>query len=375
MIAWMVRCVRRIAAVRDREHAAPPPDTLADAVQRFGRDTVAFQALAPGMRTFSDGAGAWVAYTDTGAAWVAAGSPLCPPEDMARVARAFVQAARAAGRRALFCAAEDFPHDAFFSRLPLGQQPVWDPRQWNHVLAGRRSLREQIRRARAKGVRVRVLDAAELASTRASMEALAAHWLSGRRGGPLGFLLSVNLFYRPAERLYVVAERGARLVAILAAVPVPGRRGWFFEDILRTDDAPNGTVELLVDTTMQWLAARACGRVTMGLVPLTGPLPHPLRLLRRLGRRVYDVESLRMFRARFAPDAWEPVWLIHPRSTKALVSLWDVASALTSGHPLRFLMRAWTDGRRTSHASPIDSRKTHSPRTNAPVGARSPASP
>ncbi|MDI1475759.1 phosphatidylglycerol lysyltransferase domain-containing protein [Polyangium sp. y55x31] len=339
--------------IRFPEVPAPPPpraaapSTLAEAVFCFGRDTVAFQSLAPGMRAWSDGAGAWVAFADTGRAWLAVGSPLCAPEDTGRVARAFVQAARAAGRRAGFCAVEAFPHDTFFERLPLGRQPIWDPLQWDRVLAGRRSLREQIRRARAKGVRARVASAQELGGELgASIAALAAGWLAGRRGGPLGFLLAVDLFYRPSERLYVVAERGDRLVGLLAAVPVPGRGGWFFEDILRADDAPNGTVELLVDAAMRWLAVAGCRRVTMGLVPFAGPLPHPLRILRRLGHNVYDFEGLRVFRARFAPEAWEPVWFVHPRGTSEIVSLWDVASALTGGRPLRFALRAWTDGKR-----------------------------
>ncbi|MDC3958355.1 DUF2156 domain-containing protein [Polyangium jinanense] len=332
---------------------APPlpcavaPGTLAEAVHRFGRDTVAFQSLAPGMRAWSDGAGAWVAFADTGRAWLAVGSPLCAPEETGRVARAFVLAARAAGRRAGFCAVEEFPRDAFFERVPLGRQPVWDPLQWERVLAGRRSLREQIRRARAKGVRARLASAHELGGELgASIAALATKWLAGRRGGALGFLLAVDLFYRPSERLYVVAERGDRLAGVLVAVPVPGRGGWFFEDILRADDAPNGTVEFLVDAAMRRLAGVACGRVTMGLVPLAGPLPHRLRILRRLGHNVYDFEGLRAFRARFAPEAWEPVWFVHPRGTSEIVSLWDVASALTGGHPLRFALRAWTEGKR-----------------------------
>nr|WP_275939304.1 phosphatidylglycerol lysyltransferase domain-containing protein [Polyangium spumosum] len=352
VIAPTARFARGADGAPANERPAPEARTLAEAVHRFGRDTVAFQALAPGMRAWSDGRGAWVAYTDTGSAWVAAGSPLCAPAEWARVARAFVRAARAAGRRAGFCAVEDFPEDAFFSRFLLGQQPVWDPRRWERVLAGRRSLREQIRRARAKGVRTRVVNEDELAGELGpKVAALGARWLAGRRGGPLGFLLSVDLFYRPSERLYVVAERGARLVAVLAAVPVPGRCGWFFEDILRADDAPNGTVELLVDAAMRWLAGGACGRVTMGLVPLTGALPRTLRLVRRFGRPIYDFDGLHAFRARFGPEAWEPVWFAQPRDAKDIVSLWDVAGALTDGHPLRFALRAWADGWRRRRAA------------------------
>lgn len=346
--------------------------TLAEAVHLHGRDTVAFQALAPGMRAWTDGAGAWVAHVDTGEAWISVGSPLCAPEDVGRVARGFVKSAREAGRRAGFCAVEDFPRDAFFARVPLGQQPIWDPRQWERILAGRRRLREQIRRAYAKGVRARVVPKEEIEGPlRPSIAALSTHWLERRRGGPLGFLLAVELFYRPSERLYIVAERGAEVVALLAAVPVPGRGGWYLEDILRTDVAPNGTVEMLVDVAMRRLADEGSGRVTMGLVPLTGPLPPALRMLRRIGRRFYDFDGLHAFRSRLAPQAWEPVWLTHPRSTRGLVSLWDVASALTGGHPFRFARRAWLG----VHRRPHDARSSGMPAGGVSGGASTESSP
>lgn len=323
--------------------------TLEEAVRRFGRDTVAFQGVAPGTEAWSDGAGGWVTYMDTGSAWLAVGSPLCAPEEMGRVARAFVSAARAKRRRAGFCAAEAFPRDKAFSRFPLGQQPIWDPRRWEHVLAARRSVREQIRRARAKGVRVRVVGGEQIdQELRPEIEALSTRWLKMRRGGPLGFLLAVNLFHRLSERFYVVAERSSRVEALLAAVPIPGRGGFFFEDILRSSDAPNGTVELLVDAAMRALASEGCGRVTMGLVPLTGPLPLGLRILRRIGGRIYDFDGLRSFRARLAPESWEPVWFVHPRGTSGFVALWDIADALTAGRPFRFALRAWRDGRRSA---------------------------
>jgi CheY-like chemotaxis protein len=49
----------------------------------------------------------------------------------------------------------------------------------------------------------------------------------------------------------LVAERDGAVVGFLAAIPIYARPGWFFEDFLRDPDAPNGTVELLVDAGMR----------------------------------------------------------------------------------------------------------------------------
>ncbi len=64
-------------------------------------------------------------------------------------------------------------------------------------MAASRSLREQLRRARAKGLAVREVVASELAEgapLRGRIEALVERWLATRRMAPMGFLVAVELF-------------------------------------------------------------------------------------------------------------------------------------------------------------------------------------
>src|SRR5262249_32756665 len=149
----------------------------------------------------------------------------------------------------------------------IGEQPVWDPRSWDQVLAGNRSLREQLRRSRAKGVTVRAASADELRDgpVRAAIADLAERWLATRPMAPMGFLVHVDPFRFPEERRVFVAERNGVLVAAAGVIPVPARSGWFLEDLLRAPEAPNGTAELLVDAVMRWAAAEGCPWVTLGL--------------------------------------------------------------------------------------------------------------
>src|SRR5690606_21833983 len=113
--------------------------------------------------------------------------------------------------------------------------------------------REQLRRARAKGVAVRALAPEELApahATRVELEALIARWLASRTIAPMGFLVQVDPFTFPERRRLFVAEAAGRIVGFLGVIPIYGRGGWFFEDFLRDPAAPNGTIELLVDAGM-----------------------------------------------------------------------------------------------------------------------------
>lgn len=326
---------------------APPRDPDAAALlARSGRDAVSFQGLESAMRHWRDapppdGTGALVAYADTGSAWVAAGGPIVEePADLGRAAARFTAAAAAARRRASFFAAEQpraFPGAA---ALLLGEQPVFEPREWPATLAAHRSLREQLRRARAKGVTVRSVDPVELvdgAPARAAVDRLAAEWLGTRRMEPMGFLVALEPFHAPEQHLYLAAERGGEMVAFLSAVPIAARRGWLVEDVLRGRAAPNGTAELLLDALLT--CPRAGDMVTLGLAPLSGGMARWQRLARWLTRPLYDFRGVRAFKARLHPGRWEPVWMVHARGRPAFVHLLDALRAFASGSLLRFAAR------------------------------------
>ena len=90
-------------------------------------------------------------------------------------------------------------------------------------------------------------------------------------------------------------------MGFLAAVPVFQRKGWFFEDVIRVPEAPNGSVELLIHTAMEDAREQGDAYVTLGVSPLrgltdeAGPHPRTRRLLECLGERLgflYDFGGL-----------------------------------------------------------------------------------
>jgi phosphatidylglycerol lysyltransferase len=318
-------------------------------VRRHGWNATSFQVLEPGYRYFFHGPDAAVAYVDTGRAWVAAGAPLAHEGSIVAAAAAFVAAARAAGRRASFFATEE----RFASRAPLrsllvGEQASWDPAGWDGALAASRSLREQLRRARAKGVRVRALDALEAtapgAPTRAAVLALVDRWLRGRELAPMGFLARVDPSAFLADHRLFLAERDGELVALLSVAPIWGRAGWLLQNLVRAPQAPNGAGELLVDAAMREAHARGHTYVTLGLAPLAGDVPPPLRLARVAGGGLYDFEGLRAFKAKLRPARWDPVFLSFPAATTAARAIVDVLAAFARGGLLRFGLRTLARG-------------------------------
>jgi phosphatidylglycerol lysyltransferase len=310
-----------------------------DLVLRHGWNATAFQTLTAGYRYFFHG-DACVAYVDTGAAWVAAGAPIGSHAQLAEAASAFAKAAKSARRRHCFFASEArFVQEAAgLAALLVGEQPVWDPRDWRATLKRHAGLRAQLRHARAQRVRVRELAPGEPragTALAAAIDDLVAAWLGTRRMPPMGFLLRVEPRARTEPRRCFVAEQGGALVGLVLVVPVPRRDGWFIEHMVRARRAPYGTVELLVDAVMRSAAEQGSGWLTLGLAPLSGNVSLSLRVARKRLAFLYNFEGLRRFKAKLRPREWQPLYVSYPPTQGAVLTLIDVLAAFAANAPSR----------------------------------------
>lgn len=311
---------------------------MLELLSRRGREFVAFQCLASWGRLWRGPHGG-VGHALTSAAWVAAGAPWCDEAHVAATADAFVAAARAAGRRAVFFAVEDRRGLEHLHALCIGEQALFEARRWPATLAMHRRLREQLRRAGKKGVRVRRLAAEEMrpgAPTRAAAEVLLAQWLRTRQLEAMSFLAAAEPFAGHEHHRYYLAEGPAGPLSLLSLVPAPAQNGWLVEHTLRAATAPNGTTELLLDAALRDAGADAT--ISLGLLPLSGPVVWPLRLVRRLAAPLYHFDSLARFKRRLHPHRLEPVWLVSP--SRPATALLDALRAFAGDHLLRFAARS-----------------------------------
>lgn len=376
-------------------------------VLAHGWNSTSHQVLDPGMLLWFSGAGdAVVGYVRAAGFRVVAGAPVAPGERLAAVAAEFEADARRAGERVCYFAVEErfaaalgagrgepggggagpahaggAPPARRHARHLIGLQPVWEAAAWSRRFDAKASLRAQRNRAANKGITV----AAAPATAEGSPELRACHaaWLRAKRLPRLGFLAHSDSARADPRvlrdrRLFVARHGGTgaaagRVAAYLAACPVPKRRGWLVEKVVRDPAAPNGSCELLLDAALRALSAEA-DRFTLGLAPLAptaarprGPGPRdgggpvdgdragqgtrgrrepeaatghapddvarhateapPQWLSRvealavRYGRGLYDLAGLHAFKGKFEPDAWEPVYLLsaEPRLTPRAV--------------------------------------------------------
>ena len=315
-------------------------------IQRHGGTATAFRALGAGLEHWywTDGEEdrGLVAYRRMHGAMVSAGEPVAAADDVLAVADAFVAFATSQRCRPSFFATEGrFAESPLFRRVMLGEEPVWDPRSWAAAVAEHRSLREQLRRARAKGVTVQRCDADRLREPmlRAALERLIDRWFAVRPMARMGFLVEVDPFRWLSQRRSFVAMRDGVPVALLSLVPVPTREGWLFEQLLRDPDAPNGTAELVVHHAMQALAAEGVSWVTLGLAPLAGAVGGWLRVARSWSRPLYNFDGLAAFKRKLRPQRWEPIYLTCPREHSPARAMLDGLRAFANGPLWRFGVR------------------------------------
>lgn len=325
-------------------------------VLRHGWNSTAYQILNPGISHWFSAAGdAVLGFVEHHGVRIVAGAPVCEQARLAAVVSEFESASAKAGQRVCYFCAESrletvLRDSAKHSMVVLGAQPAWQPQRWPRAFERHPSLKAQLHRARNKAVQVNEWPI-ELASRAPELLRCLHEWLATRSFPTLHFLIEPMTLERLYDRRIFVAERRGEIVGFVVASPVPRRRGWLIEQIIRGRGAVNGTSELMIDSAIQALATDGSEFVTLGLSPLSRralaegkPNPLWLRLVlgwvRAHGRRFYNFDGLDAFKAKFQPERWEPIYAIANEAHFSPLTLYAVAAAFTQSSPFGAMLRA-----------------------------------
>lgn len=316
---------------------------------RHGWNATAYQILNPGIEHWFDSTGSAVAgYVRRHGFLLVVGAPVCTEGELARVTAEFEIYAGQHGCRVCYVCAEERLRAVFANRpdhaiVAAGAQPAWDPREWETILRTRASLRDQVRRAVNKQVRVEEIPPGAAAAD-PEMAAALKSWLDSRGLPPLHFMVEPDVLRGEVEdRLVLAARRGGHTVAYLVASPIPARNGYLLEELARTRGAPNGVSELLIDAAMRRFAREDCAYVSMGLVALARDSfrdnPWWLRTLMQIARahanRFYNFRGLENFRAKLSPVRWERIWFITNEPRFSVRALYAIGAAFSGISPVR----------------------------------------
>ena len=323
-------------------------------VLAHGWNSTSFQIINPGiLRWFSAAQDAVVGFVSLGHTWVIAGSPVSEKDRLREVAAEFENAAKRNGAKVCYFAAEErlesiYANSTDHSKFLIGAQPAWAPDKWAAIVASHRSLRAQLNRARNKGVTVSEWPA-EKASEHPDLMRVLRDWLNSKGLPPLHFMIESDTLSRLGFRRVFVAECAGNVVGFVVLSPVAKRNGWLFEQFPHRPGAPNGTVELMIDTAIHALAADGYEYATLGLSPLSTRAdvdnfdnPFWLRILlawlRKHGQRFYNFDGLDSFKAKLRPERWEPVFVVSNEPRVSFRTLYAIAGAFSGNTTGRMIM-------------------------------------
>jgi phosphatidylglycerol lysyltransferase len=296
----------------------------------YGYNAHSLVSIAPGASHCAvpeiDGA---VIYGEFGRVWLAAGDPLAPLEDRAELARRFAAHAKKKNRVVAFVpTTSDFarlmaPND--FVAIKVGAAPYFDLQSWNPRGECAKKLRAGVNQARRAGVEVQEETEGIDQTIRSETAQLCLRWLGSRRAATtFGWLIALDPFLHVEHKRYFTARADGKLVGFLAISPIPLRKGWYLEDVIREPNAPNGMSTLLVAEALRALKNEGAILATLGTAPLVADGPDDISTENRRVARALDIASsrlsvfynfagLRQFKGRFVPSWWESEYALHQR--------------------------------------------------------------
>jgi phosphatidylglycerol lysyltransferase len=328
---YMKARVDAALTVRRRNRLPDPTGELLRLQTLYGYNPHSLVSIAPGALVWStpdiDGA---IVYGEFGHVWLVAGDPLAQLEDMAELAQQFAAFAKRKNRVVAFV-----PTSAEFARLitsdnftavKVGASPYFDLKTWNPRGDCAKKLRAGVNQARRAGLEVEMISEGVDESLKKETAQLCMNWLSSRRSATtFGWLIALDPFLHFEYKKYFAARVNGKLVGFLAASPIPARKAWYLEDVLREPDAPQGTATLLVVEALAKLKAEGVTLATLGTSPLATDGPKDVlstehrvieRALLLASQRLgafYNFEGLRRFKGRFVPSWWESEYALGQR--------------------------------------------------------------
>ena len=242
-------------------------------VLEHGWNSTSFQIVNPGIkRWFAALSDAVVGYVLAGGVRVVVGAPGCEGDRRAGVVSELESDAAHCGEKVCYFGAEERLESIYsakrdHSKFLIGAQPTWNPENWTDIVAHHKSFRAQLNRARNKGVTVTEWPQ-EKAREHPSLQMCLNALLESKGLPPLHFMVEPDTLSRLQNRRVFVAECDGEIVGFIVLSPVAKRNGWLFEQFPHVPGAPNGTVELMIDTAMCNLANDDCEYATLGISPL-----------------------------------------------------------------------------------------------------------
>ncbi len=342
---YLLVLVLRPVILRRRQEA--PPAEVARVVGEHGRHSLsAFAAEDDKHHLLAAGGRGLVAYAVRGHVALAAGDPLCAEGDREACTREWLEHCRHNGwTPCIYEAAEEalsVYRGLGLRALKMAEEAIVDLGSFSLAGGRRAALRSMVHKVTRMGLVVRRYERASAPDpgVDAQLEQISEAWLRGKRLGELGFSLGrFSLESLDAAYVFLCLD-GERVIAFTSWRPYRGGRAALLDLMRKREDAPSGSMDLLVARSLEELGGLGLEEGSLANAPLAnvgaprGGLEKGMALLFESLNAFYGYKNLFQFKKKFAPR-WESRHLVYPRGAELL----RVVYALTGVHGVGGLRR------------------------------------
>jgi phosphatidylglycerol lysyltransferase len=326
---------------------------LKQILKKYGSNTTSFQTLNKEFSYFTSqhGIEGYIAYKLVKNIFIVAGDPICSEEEIIPLMHEFRLYAQ--NKKAKICciSTQELTKKYYdymdFGLLKIGSEGIIDIPSYQFGGRSMRDYRQGCTNAKNRNVIVEKIDLPDLATKR-NIQRLNNQWKKSKGVQGFSFLLSIDTFDQIEEKLLFIAKLSGKIVGYLTCVPIYNRNGFYFEDIIRSNKAPNGTNHLLVHNAILYLKENNYSMSTLGTSPLgditeedNKKFPFIKVLLEQLatkGNSFYNFKGLYNFKQSFNPTYKENKYIsFYPKKLTPEIFLAILEAYSPGGVPILLL--------------------------------------
>ncbi|MZQ74700.1 MAG: bifunctional lysylphosphatidylglycerol flippase/synthetase MprF [Peptoclostridium sp.] len=221
-------------------------------------------------------------------------------------------------------------HDYGYTFFKMGEEAVIDI--VNFSLSGKKKhdLRLAMNRFEKDGLNFEIMHPPFDKALIKELDLISKQWLAGKREKKfsLGWF---DEHYLSLSPIATIKDASGRTLAFASIMPLYDKSAISVDLMRFGGDAPNGIMDMLFVSTMDWARQNGYRQFNLGMSPLSnvGQSPYSMREERlasfayRYGGSIYRFSGLRKYKEKFGPE-WQPKYLAYPSGLNIYILLAEI---------------------------------------------------
>jgi len=302
-------------------------DRVVELLKRYGYHSQSYNILLSDKSYFFSPSGidGVIAYVVSTKIAMAAGDPVCDPDDIREFVSEYIQFCKEHKWRCCFQSVtercKDILVDLGFGMIKIGEEPIFDLDDLSWKGSRFRGLRKNVNSAKRRGMTI--VEYHPLLERNLEwekdMEELSAIWRKFKGSGEFSFLIGKPALDNPKDRKYFLTLLNNKVEAFVVCIPIYKRNGIYFDVMRRKEKTISGTSQLLFTESFRILKEQSYAMATLGTAPLSYEHvdePNQSRIIKQTLKLAFNrlgyfhrFKPLYQFKKQFGPTSWEGRYL------------------------------------------------------------------